>query len=383
MGQRFSTANPHKGVTYGTDGTTVSSCLFCDIAGGQGSGDAITPLLYEDERVAVFRPRRVSAATHLLVVPRRHVATPATLQPADLPLMDHMRGVGGWLLRQEGGATAPAAGGALFCFHVNGHNSIDHLHLHCFSGAWRSPWKALVYKTGTPWCRDFEAVRAALSGRDSTPYAERPGVTVEPSLYRPAASHGAAGAVGGGGSAARLVGKGSGRDMLKRSLDQEEAAKLQRAAARISGAGAPRSGGAREGRGRRGRELAPNNDDPDGASGSSVPLLRRDAEEEEEEERGGGAMAGLSASGRLRFGTSGCGGGGEGSDGEEAEAEASRSRSRTPPPAQGVAPHLHLPDDDKALDSLKRASRRAGAAAGAAPGASVELEALGLPEMRP
>ena len=55
MGQRFSTANPHKGVTYGTDGTTVSSCLFCDIAGGQGSGDAITPLLYEDERVAVGR----------------------------------------------------------------------------------------------------------------------------------------------------------------------------------------------------------------------------------------------------------------------------------------------------------------------------------------
>jgi len=48
----------------------MASCIFCQIAGG-----ATTPFVYEDEDVVVFRDIQPQAPVHLLVVPRRHLAS--------------------------------------------------------------------------------------------------------------------------------------------------------------------------------------------------------------------------------------------------------------------------------------------------------------------
>jgi histidine triad (HIT) family protein len=49
----------------------MASCIFCQIAGGATS----TPFVYEDDEVVAFRDIQPQAPVHLLVVPRRHVAS--------------------------------------------------------------------------------------------------------------------------------------------------------------------------------------------------------------------------------------------------------------------------------------------------------------------
>lgn len=46
-------------------------CLFCRIVGGEIPAD----IVYESERVLAFRDINPQAPTHVLIVPRRHVAT--------------------------------------------------------------------------------------------------------------------------------------------------------------------------------------------------------------------------------------------------------------------------------------------------------------------
>ena len=48
----------------------MESCIFCQIAGG-----ASTPFVYADEEVVAFRDIQPQAPVHLLVVPRRHIAS--------------------------------------------------------------------------------------------------------------------------------------------------------------------------------------------------------------------------------------------------------------------------------------------------------------------
>lgn len=47
------------------------NCIFCRIAAGEIDAD----ILYQDERVVAFRDTNPQAPTHVLVVPRRHIAT--------------------------------------------------------------------------------------------------------------------------------------------------------------------------------------------------------------------------------------------------------------------------------------------------------------------
>lgn len=49
----------------------MDPCIFCQIAGGATS----TPFVYEDDEAVAFRDIQPQAPVHLLVVPRRHVAS--------------------------------------------------------------------------------------------------------------------------------------------------------------------------------------------------------------------------------------------------------------------------------------------------------------------
>lgn len=58
-------------------------CLFCKIAAGEIPSDRI----YEDEQVIVFRDINPRAPTHVLAIPRRHLASAADLTDADGDLL--------------------------------------------------------------------------------------------------------------------------------------------------------------------------------------------------------------------------------------------------------------------------------------------------------
>ena len=49
----------------------MEPCIFCQIAGGATA----TPLLYQDDDAVAFRDIQPQAPVHILVVPRRHLAS--------------------------------------------------------------------------------------------------------------------------------------------------------------------------------------------------------------------------------------------------------------------------------------------------------------------
>lgn len=58
-------------------------CLFCRIAGG----DLPAKKVYEDDQVIAFEDINPQAPTHLLVVPRRHIASTNDLDGSDHEIM--------------------------------------------------------------------------------------------------------------------------------------------------------------------------------------------------------------------------------------------------------------------------------------------------------
>lgn len=64
----------------------MSSCIFCKISNGEMG----VRFLFEDEVCVVFRDIKPKAKTHLLIVPKRHVDSVATMDESDESLIGHM-----------------------------------------------------------------------------------------------------------------------------------------------------------------------------------------------------------------------------------------------------------------------------------------------------
>ena len=103
-------------------------CLFCRIASGSIPAD----VLHEDDLVVAFRDIAPRAPTHILLIPRRHIASAAELTAADAPLLGRLFGVAADLARSEG----IAEGGYRLVSNVGrwGGQTVDHLHFHLMGG---------------------------------------------------------------------------------------------------------------------------------------------------------------------------------------------------------------------------------------------------------
>lgn len=62
------------------------SCIFCDIVAGSRPCKKV----YEDEHVFAFHDIRPAAPVHILVVPKKHIATLFDATPEDLTAMGHL-----------------------------------------------------------------------------------------------------------------------------------------------------------------------------------------------------------------------------------------------------------------------------------------------------
>lgn len=105
-----------------------ADCLFCRIVAGEVSSTQV----YEDDLVIAFRDIAPRAPTHILVIPRRHIASAAELTEADGPLLGRLFAVAAGVARDEG----IAAGGYRIVTNVGrwGGQTVDHLHLHLMGG---------------------------------------------------------------------------------------------------------------------------------------------------------------------------------------------------------------------------------------------------------
>jgi histidine triad (HIT) family protein len=103
-----------------------AACLFCKIVAGEVPAE----IVHSDDQVVVFRDISPKAPTHLLAIPRRHIASAAELTDEDGPLLAALfgtlrdlaadAGVGGYRIVTNVG---PDAGQSVF-----------HLHFHLLAG---------------------------------------------------------------------------------------------------------------------------------------------------------------------------------------------------------------------------------------------------------
>jgi len=109
-------------------GAPVADCLFCRIVAGEIPSDRV----HEDDQVIAFRDIAPRAPTHILVIPRAHIASAAELTEADGPLLGRLFGAAAQVAREQG----IADDGYRLVTNVGrwGGQTVDHLHLHLMGG---------------------------------------------------------------------------------------------------------------------------------------------------------------------------------------------------------------------------------------------------------
>ena len=106
----------------------MEDCIFCKIAAGEIPADKI----YEDDTVVAFRDLSPQAPTHVLVIPRKHIATLNDLQPEDEAILGRMYGAAREIAVREGVAE-PGYRTVVNC-NEGGGQAVFHIHLHLLGG---------------------------------------------------------------------------------------------------------------------------------------------------------------------------------------------------------------------------------------------------------
>jgi histidine triad (HIT) family protein len=106
----------------------MSDCLFCKIIAGQIPGSVV----YQDEQLFAFKDINPQAPLHVLILPRRHIATLNDLTPADDALVGSMFRAAAALAKEQGYADR----GYRTVFNTNREagQSVFHIHLHLLAG---------------------------------------------------------------------------------------------------------------------------------------------------------------------------------------------------------------------------------------------------------
>ena len=106
----------------------MNDCLFCQIV----KREIPASIVYEDDRVLAFNDINPQAPTHILVIPKQHVATLNDLSP------DHDAMVGELVRRAAAIAKdrGLSAGGFRTVFNTNREagQTVFHVHLHLIGG---------------------------------------------------------------------------------------------------------------------------------------------------------------------------------------------------------------------------------------------------------
>ena len=106
-----------------------SDCLFCKII----RGDIPSAKVYEDDECFAFRDIAPQAPTHILVIPKTHIASADELNEENVALAAHILTV----IPQIAAAEGISQSGYRIISNVGGDagQSVRHLHFHILGGA--------------------------------------------------------------------------------------------------------------------------------------------------------------------------------------------------------------------------------------------------------
>lgn len=106
----------------------MADCLFCRIINREIKGS----IVYEDDRLIAFNDINPQAPTHVLIVPKRHIASLNDLTPDDDEIVGEMARRAAEIAKDKG----ISAGGFRTVFNTNrdAGQTVFHIHLHLIGG---------------------------------------------------------------------------------------------------------------------------------------------------------------------------------------------------------------------------------------------------------
>jgi histidine triad (HIT) family protein len=111
----------------------MPDCLFCKIIAGEIPG----AIVYQDDTVVAFKDINPQAPMHVLVVPRRHIATLNDLSDGDDALVGEMIRRAAALAKEHGYAERGYR--TVFNCNADARQTVFHIHLHVLGGR-RMSW---------------------------------------------------------------------------------------------------------------------------------------------------------------------------------------------------------------------------------------------------
>ena len=107
---------------------TAQDCLFCRIA----AGEVPARIVHQDDLVVAFHDVSPKAPTHILLIPRTHLASAARIEDGHSELVGRLFTVAARLAREEG----VDEGGYRIVTNVgpDAGQSVAHLHFHLLGG---------------------------------------------------------------------------------------------------------------------------------------------------------------------------------------------------------------------------------------------------------
>lgn len=105
----------------------MQQCLFCKIV----RGEIPCSKVYEDEDILAFRDIHPQRPVHVLVIPKKHIASLAAVAPEDTAVLGRILLKADEIARAEG-----SAGGFRVIINTGriGGQEVDHLHAHIVGG---------------------------------------------------------------------------------------------------------------------------------------------------------------------------------------------------------------------------------------------------------
>ena len=106
---------------------STHTCLFCRIA----AGEIPVERLYEDDEVLAFPDIHPQAPTHILLIPKRHLASHAKAVAADAELLGKLMWAVGEVVRKH-----ELGNGYRLVINTgpDGGQTVNHLHVHLLGG---------------------------------------------------------------------------------------------------------------------------------------------------------------------------------------------------------------------------------------------------------
>jgi histidine triad (HIT) family protein len=106
----------------------IDGCVFCRVVARESPAE----IVYEDAEILAFKDLYPKAPVHLLIVPKRHIDSVATLEAGDAELMGRCLRVARVLGEQTGYAER---GYRVFCnCGPEGGQVVHHIHFHFTAG---------------------------------------------------------------------------------------------------------------------------------------------------------------------------------------------------------------------------------------------------------